>query len=208
MQIMDGKVLLEITEDWVACIKPAGMDSETDMPRFLGDLLNGGTFYPVHRLDLNVSGLMIYARNRNAASELSRRMQNGEFRKEYLALVHGSLPSEGRMEDYLWKDSRRNKVYVVKRLRQGVRKAVLTWHVIGSAGDDKTLVAVIPETGRSHQIRVQFASRGFPLWGDHKYGARDREQALMLFSRRIRFLWNGKEICCEAEPAWPEVFPR
>ena len=208
MQKADRKVLLEITKDWVICIKPAGMDSEEDMPKLLEEQLNGGTFYPVHRLDMNVGGVMIYARSREAASELSQRMQNGDFRKEYLALVHGSLPQEGRMEDYLWKDGRRNKVYVVKRPRQGVRKAVLTWRVVGSVGEDRTLTAVFPETGRSHQIRVQFASRGFPLWGDHKYGARDKERTLMLFSRCIRFSWQGKEICCEAEPDWPEVFSR
>ena len=195
-------VLLETNTDWAACIKPAGVDSEKELPRMLGGILGEQNLYPVHRLDLNASGVMVFARNREAAAKLSRLIQEGDFQKDYLALVHGLLPREGRMEDLLWKDSRRNKVFVVKRIRQGVRKAALTWQRLGVVQEDQTAVAVQLETGRSHQIRVQFASRGWPLWGDHKYGARDQDTTLRLFSHRIRFLWKGQKICLEAWPDW------
>lgn len=193
--------LLETAADWVICLKPAGTESEKEMPLLLEKRLKG-PFFPVHRLDLNVGGVMVYARSREAAAELSRLIREGAFRKEYLALVHGAPPPEGRMEDLLWKDSGKNKVFVVNRERRGVRKAVLTYRVLGSAGEDRTAAAVFLETGRSHQIRVQFASRGFPLWGDHKYGARDSDRVLRLFCRRIRFPWRGREITGEALPDW------
>ena len=195
-------VLLETTADWAVCIKPAGVDSEKELPRILGGMLGERELRPVHRLDLNAGGVIVFARNREAAAELSRLIQEGKFQKEYLAMVHGSLPREGRMEDLLWKDSRRNKVYVVQRIRQGVRPATLTWRRLGIVREDQTAVAVHLETGRSHQIRVQFASRGWPLWGDHKYGARDEEKALFLFSHRICFPWKGHEILAEAWPGW------
>ena len=202
MREKNEPVLLETTADWVVCIKPAGVDSEKELPRMLGEILGERELRPVHRLDLNVGGVMALARNQNSAAELSRLIQSGKFQKEYLALVHGSLPREGRMEDLLWKDSRRNKVFVVKRVREGVRQASLTWEQLGIVREDQTAVAVHLETGRSHQIRVQFASRGWPLWGDHKYGARDSERTLYLYSHRICFPWEGQEICVEAWPGW------
>ena len=218
MERGENPELLEVTADWAICLKPAGTESEKGMPLLLEKRLEG-RFFPVHRLDLNVGGVMVYARSREAAAELSRLIQEGAFRKEYAALVHGAPSPEGRMEDLLWKDSVKNKVFVVKRPRQGVRKAVLTYRILGSAGEDRTAAAVFLETGRSHQIRVQFASRGFPLWGDHKYGARDGDRVLRLFCRRIAFPWRGREIAGEALPDWmpqglyeknppPEVFLR
>ena len=120
--------------------------------------------------------------------------------KEYVALVHGTPPESGDWEDLLWKDSRKNKVFVVKRQRGGVKKARLEYKRL-SAGES-SLVHVRLHTGRSHQIRVQFSSRGFPLVGDHKYGSRDDRTEPMLFSCRIRFPYGGKERVFEKYPDW------
>ena len=117
--------ILEEHPDWVICVKPAGTDSEHEMPESLAAQL-GGPWFPVHRLDRNVGGLMVYARSSRAAAEFSRLIQAGELVKEYVLLCHGSLPAqEGDMEDLLWKDPRKNKVYVVDRVRRGVRSAAL-----------------------------------------------------------------------------------
>ena len=143
---------------------------------------------------------MVYARNKAAAAELSRAIQNGEMIKEYLALVHGTPAESGVLEDLLWKDSSKNKVFVVKRERKGVKKAVLAYKTLRQGED--SLVHIRIHTGRSHQIRVQFASRGFPLVGDHKYGARDGFPAPFLFSCRLTFPLKGKRLTFEATPDW------
>ena len=181
------------------CVKPVGLDSEREVPELLREVL-GGEIYPIHRLDKNVGGVMAYARTRPAAAALSRCVQEGSLVKEYLAMVHGTPPKKGDWEDLLWKDSGKNKVFVVKRLRGGVKKARLEYRVL-SAGEC-SLVRILLHTGRSHQIRVQFSSRGFPLVGDHKYGARESSPAPMLFSCRITFPWRGQTKDFEALPDW------
>ena len=108
-----------------------------------------------------------------------------------MALVHGTPPENGDWEDLLWKDSKQNKVFVVKRMRGGVKKARLEF-VRLSAGEE-SLVRIRLHTGRSHQIRVQFASRGYPLVGDHKYGSRDEKTEPMLFSCRLTFPFRGSQ---------------
>ena len=122
--------------------------------------------------------------------------------KEYLAMVHGTPPENGDWEDLLWKDSRKNKVFVVKRQRGGVKKARLEFRRL-TAGE-QSLVRIRLHTGRSHQIRVQFSSRGFPLVGDHKYGSRDEKTEPMLFSCRITFPYQGKQMQFDAAPEWAE----
>ncbi len=186
----------------VVCVKSVGLDSEKEMPQALG-IEVGGEFYAVHRLDKNVGGVMVYARTRAAAAELSRYIQNGEMVKEYVALVHGEVPESGDWEDLLWKDSHQNKVFVVSRQRAGVKKARLEFRRL-SAGE-RSLVRVRLHTGRSHQIRVQFASRGFPLVGDHKYGARDGEKAPFLFSCCLTFPHKGEVRKFEMLPDWAEI---
>ena len=194
--------ILEEHPDWVVCVKPAGADSEHEMPERLAAQL-GGRWFPVHRLDRNVGGLMVYARSSRAAAEFSRLIQAGQLVKEYVLLCHGSLPAqEGEMEDLLWKDPRKNKVYVVDRVRRGVRSAALSYRVLALPGEDRTLVRVRLKTGRSHQIRVQFASRRCPLLGDRRYGAHDDEKEPMLFSCALSFPWNGKENRFELLPEW------
>ena len=191
--------ILYSDRDMAVCVKPVGLDSELEVPAALKEIL-GGEIFPIHRLDKNVGGVMVYARTNQAAAELSRAVQAGSMVKEYVALVHGTPPETGDWEDLLWKDSGKNKVFVVKRLRGGVKKARLEYRVL-SAGEC-SLVRIRLHTGRSHQIRVQFSSRGFPLVGDHKYGARDSSPAPMLFSCRITFPWRGQTKDFEALPDW------
>lgn len=143
---------------------------------------------------------MVYARTRQAAAALSRAIQEGSMVKEYVALVHGTPPEAGDWEDLLFKDSAKNKVFVVKKERKGVKKARLEYRVLTSGPD--SLVRIRLHTGRSHQIRVQFSSRGYPLAGDHKYGARDDLSAPMLFSCRVSFPWQGSLRSFEALPDW------
>lgn len=183
------------------CIKPVGMDSEHELPQTLASQL-GGELFPVHRLDKNVGGVMVFARTKSAAAELSKAITQGTMVKEYVALVHGAPPESGDWSDLLFKDSGKNKVFVVKKLRKGVKPARLEYEVLRSG--EVSLVHVRLHTGRSHQIRVQFSSRGYPLVGDHKYGARDEEQQPMLFSCRVRFPLGGEERCFEALPAWAQ----
>ncbi len=189
--------ILHQDENIIVCLKPIGVDAEHDLPAALG-----GEIFPVHRLDKNVGGVMVYARNRATAADLSRQIQAGAFIKEYVALVEGCPPESGQWEDLLFKDSRKNKVYVVKRQRTGVKAAKLSYRCL-EAGD-RSLVRVRLHTGRSHQIRVQFSSRGYPLVGDHKYGARGPEKELYLFSCDLQFSLNGTPYHFSAMPVWAE----
>ena len=188
-------------KDITVCIKPVGLDSEAQVPEEIRQAL-GGQVFPVHRLDKNVGGVMVYARTREAAAWLSRAVQEGTMVKEYVALVHGTPPETGDWQDLLWKDSQKNKVFVVKRERKGVKPARLEFTRL--TGSDPALVRVLLHTGRSHQIRVQFSSRGYPLVGDHKYGARDDGTAPMLFSCSLTFPHLGKQLHFEALPDWVE----
>ena len=193
-----------ITEnrDYAVIIKPVGMDSEHEVPAELKNAL-GGEVFPIHRLDKNVGGVMVYARTRKAAADLSRAVQEGTLVKEYRAMVHGTPAEGGVLEDLLFKDSTKNKVFVVKKERKGVKKASLEFTRLTSG--DTSLLHIKLHTGRSHQIRVQFASRGFPLVGDHKYGSRDGATAPMLYSCRLTFPWKGQEKTYEAFPEWGNV---
>ena len=181
------------------CVKPVGMDSEQQVPQALTQQL-GGEFLPVHRLDLNVGGVMVYARTRKAAAQLSRAIQDGTMVKEYAAKIHGVPPESGDWTDLLFKDSRKNKVFTVKRKRAGVKEARLQYRRLTE--EDPCTVRIRLHTGRSHQIRVQFSSRGFPLVGDHKYGARDEKKFPMLFSCHLEFPLDGRVYSFEANPQW------
>ncbi len=191
--------ILYSDKEIAVCVKPVGMDSEQQVPDALKEAL-GGEIFTLHRLDKNVGGVMVYARSKHAAADLSRCIQNGQMVKEYVALVHGTPPESGDWEDLLFKDSRKNKVFVVKRERGGVKKARLEF--IRLTAGETSLVRIRLHTGRSHQIRVQFSSRGFPLVGDHKYGSRDEATAPFLFSCRIAFPYKGKELEFTKLPDW------
>ena len=183
----------------IVCIKPVGLDSETQMPQALQKEFPGEV-YPLHRLDKNVGGVMVYARKKHAAAALSKAIQEGLMVKEYVALVHGTPPESDIWTDLLFRDSRKNKVFTVKRPRAGVKEAKLAFRRL--AEGEHSLVQVRLYTGRSHQIRVQFSSRGFPLVGDHKYGSRAPQTEPMLYSCRITFPYRGRQMQFASLPDW------
>ena len=191
--------ILYSDKEIAVCVKPVGLDSESQVPDALKMQL-GGEIFPLHRLDLNVGGVMVYARTKQAAAKFSRMIQEGQLIKEYVACVHGMPPESGDWQDFLFKDSRKNKVFVVKKQRAGVKAARLEFTRL-TAGET-SLVRVRLHTGRSHQIRVQFSSRGFPLVGDHKYGSRDDAAAPLLFSCRLTFPYQGQTAVFEQYPDW------
>ena len=181
------------------CVKPIGLDSEHELPAALTGLL-GGEVFPIHRLDKNVGGVMVFARTKQAAATLSKAVQEGTMVKEYVAMVHGTPPESGDWTDLLFKDSSKNKVFVVKKERRGVKKARLEFKRLSEG--ETSLVRIRLHTGRSHQIRVQFSSRGFPLVGDHKYGSRDEATDPLLFSCKLTFP-HGKHLMeFEKLPDW------
>lgn len=193
--------ILYSDRDIAVCIKPVGLDSEHQVPEALMAAL-GGQIFPIHRLDMNVGGVMVYARTKQAAAQLSRAVQEGTMVKEYVAQVHGTPPENGDWQDLLFKDSTKNKVFVVKKERKGVKKARLEFQRLSEG--ESSLVRIRLHTGRSHQIRVQFASRGFPLVGDRKYGGRDEATAPMLFSCCLTFPHKGKTLRFEQLPDWAD----
>ena len=191
----------------VLCIKPVGVESEGEgMPRLLERQL-GGPIFCVHRLDKAVGGLMVYARTKQAAAALSAAVARREMEKEYLCVVPGGPePAQGLMKDLLYRDAAKNKSFVVKRPRRGVREAELAYTLL-ERGEENALVRVALHTGRSHQIRVQFASRAMPLLGDIKYGSRERRCTIALWSCRLAFPHpaSGKPMAFTALP--PASFP-
>lgn len=180
-------------------VKPVGLDSEHDVPEALKEQL-GGEFFPIHRLDQNVGGVMVFARTKQAAASLSKAVQEGTMVKEYVAMVHGTPPENGDWTDLLFKDSTKNKVFVVKKERRGVKKARLEFRRLTEG--ETSLVRIRLHTGRSHQIRVQFASRGLPLVGDRKYGGKDSVPAPMLFSCKLTFPYGKQTVEFEKLPDW------
>lgn len=180
--------------DFVVCIKPVGIASQNDKAQDMVKLLEqqlGSMIFPVHRLDTAVGGTMVFAKNQKTAANLSKQIQDGTFKKKYLAVVSGRPESDSAiLEDLLFKDSSKNKSYVVKRERKGVKKAKLKYELVLYA-EDMSLLKILLYTGRSHQIRVQFASRKMPLIGDGKYGSKDNRCTVALWSSEIAFKWNG-----------------
>ena len=180
-------------EDIVVCEKPYGVSSQKSDKKNMVDILTeitGTTVYPVHRLDIQTTGLMVYAKNEKSAGALSAQIADRVFEKEYLCLCHGDISENGEMIDFLYHDRIKNKSFVTKTKRNGAKEARLEFELIckKQAGEcELSLVHVKLFTGRTHQIRVQFASRGYPLLGDGKYGARDNEK-IHLHSTRIAFL--------------------
>ncbi len=183
-------------EEIVVCLKPRGILSQADsnggrsMITELSDKC-GCTIYPLHRLDKEVGGVMVYAKTKLAAAFLSNEIKEHKFVKEYIALVH-SKPEQakGEMRDLLFKDSRKNKSFVVKRERKGVKEAILEYELLESflfENREYSKVKIRLHTGRTHQIRVQFASRKMPLIADKKYGANDNFKSIGLWSYRISF---------------------
>ena len=175
----------------VVCLKPTGVLSQADsnggesMVSMLSAMY-GCEIYPLHRLDKGVSGVMVYAKTKFAASALSCDIAEHRFKKEYLAVVSGTPHQSGEMVDLLFKDSKKNKSFVVNRPRKGVKEARLSYDLI-KTDTQKSLVRILLHTGRTHQIRVQFSSRKMPLLGDKKYGGSTDYSDIALMSYKLTF---------------------
>jgi 23S rRNA pseudouridine1911/1915/1917 synthase len=146
----------------------------------------------VHRLDTATGGAMIYSKREDMTGKLSALVQSGDYKKTYLAVVHGAPEEkEGEMRDLLYHDKQKNKSFVVAKKRAGVKEALANYRLLESVtregGDVMSLVEVELITGRTHQIRVQFASRKMPLVGDGKYGSRDNKATCALWSHKVEF---------------------
>ena len=203
--------IVYLDSDIVVCVKPARVLS-TDEPGGLPDLLREALEDPkadirtVHRLDRVVSGLMVLARNAKAASELSRQIREGEFEKEYLAVVHGVPEAGGTLRDLLGRDKARKMTFVAPEPAKGIQEAVLHYQRL-SVADNMAKVRIQLETGRTHQIRVQFSSRGFPLAGERKYAEIDDPWEIALWSYRLGFTHpsTGEKMEFVHEP--PDIDP-
>ena len=198
--------------NFLVCIKPARVLS-TDEPGGLPELVREALGDPkadvrtVHRLDRVVSGVMVLARNARAASELSRQIREDQFSKEYLAVVHGRPESpEGTLRDLLARDKARRMTFVADAPGKGVQEAALSYRVLEYA-DGMSLVRVRLHTGRTHQIRVQFSSRGMPLVGERKYAVWNDPCELALWSAKIGFYHPGTGEWVEFSKEPPAVFP-
>ncbi len=181
-------------DEWIIlCVKPPRVlstDEPGGMPELVREALGdrSADIRTVHRLDRVVSGLMVLARTREAASELSRQIREGEFDKEYQAVLHGRPEAEsGLYRDLLLRDKRERKTYVVTEPGKGVQEARLEYRILGEA-EGLSKVAIHLLTGRTHQIRAQFSSRGLPLVGDRKYSTLDDYCEIALWSSRLSFL--------------------
>lgn len=198
--------------DVLVCIKPARVLS-TDEPGGLPELLrmqlgeSGTDIRTVHRLDRVVSGLMVLARNAMAASELSRQVREGIFQKAYCAVLHGVLPQkQDTLTDLLGRDKTRKMTYVAAEPGKGIQKAALSYTVLGEARDC-SLVEIQLYTGRTHQIRVQFSSRGHPLVGERKYAVLSDSCEIALFSQRVGFYHPAAGVWMEFRHDPPACYP-
>ena len=204
--------LIYVDDSLVVCVKPPRVKS-TDEPGGVPELVREALGNPkadvrtIHRLDQVVSGLMVLARTEQAASELSRQIRDREFEKEYLAVVHGCPEAEqGTLTDLLYRDKARRMTMVATEMAKGVQEAVLDYWVQRRT-DDMAKVRILLHTGRTHQIRVQFASRGMALVGERKYSTLGDECEIALWSHRIAFTnpVTGEKIDFRMEP--PQIYP-
>ncbi len=204
--------LLFVDKDIVVCIKPPRVLS-TDEPGGLPDLVrealgdSEADIRTVHRLDRVVSGVMVLARNPKAASELSRQIREDEFQKEYLAIVHG-CPEQctGRLTDLLYRDKARRMTMVASEPARGVQEAVLDYEVLHHT-EEYSRIKILLRTGRTHQIRVQFSSRGMPLVGERKYAVLEDPCEIALWSHKIGFTHPGTGQWMEFNRKPPETYP-
>ncbi len=204
--------LIYVDQDILVCVKPARVLS-TDEPGGVPELARQALGDPkadvrtVHRLDRVVAGLMVLARNAASASELSRQIRDGEFRKEYLAVVHGKPEqTRGTLRDLLMRDKARKMTVAVPAPGKGVQEAVLDYWLLNEA-QSMSRVRIELRTGRTHQIRVQFSSRGMPLVGERKYGTLNDDCEIALWSYRLAFRHpvSGKAMDFTLEP--PDIYP-
>ncbi len=207
MENTEIRVLYE-DKDALVIDKPRGFLSEASdtAPSVITALLTGrgGFLTPITRLDREVAGVMLIAKSREAAAFFSEQLADGErFVKEYRAAVAGIMEKpEDTLEDLLFKDSAKNKSYVVKRMRRGVKRASLAYRVLATAereGTPTSLLGIVLHTGRTHQIRVQLSSRRHPILGDGRYGG-NVHLPMGLLSYRLSFrLRDGRAITVTTE---------
>ena len=189
----------------IVCVKRPGELSQAGKPGEISLLTeleqaHGAPIYPVHRLDRETGGLMVYARTKEAAARLSEAITRHELEKEYVCIARGAPDEdEGTYRDLLLHDKQRNKVFVVDRMRGGVKEAILSYRVLEKR-EDVSLVRVRLQTGRTHQIRVQFSSRKMPLIGDSKYGGGRGELALWSCHLAFEHPKTGDKLCFERLP--------
>ena len=198
--------------DIIVAVKPPRVLS-TDEPGGMPELVREALGDPkadvrtVHRLDRVVSGLMVLARNSAAASELSRQIREDVFQKEYLAIIHGKpQEAEGRLTDLLLRDKARKMTMVVGVPEKGAQEAILDYKVL-SENEGMSRILVNLKTGRTHQIRVQFASRGMPLVGERKYAILEDDCEIALWSRRLGFYHPATKQWMRFEKEPPMVYP-
>lgn len=211
---MSVTVLYE-DSDLIVCVKPAGVPSQsdpsgsTDMTALLREHLalrgEKSDVFVVHRLDRAVGGVMVYAKSKRAASELSRAIaERSDFEKIYLAVVQGEPQQPcGTLEDYIYKDAKAHKAYVASGKRQGVKYASLDYTLMDTVtvGEKKfSLLKIKLGTGRFHQIRVQLASRGLSICGDGKYGSREKCPSISLWAYSLSFTYNGRSMTFNHSP--------
>lgn len=207
--------ILFIDDYLVVCEKPAGVLSEYDdkranMPTLLAAELNGAPVTVLNRLDREVGGVMVLGLHPLATAQINKQISERTFKKEYFAVVEG-VPGqkEGTLTDLLFHDKEKNKSYVVKRQRNGVKQAVLDFAVVDSVKQDGcefSLIKITLKTGRTHQIRVQFSSRGTPLVGDKKYGSKFGGN-LALWSHKVGFIHPKTKKVMEFALPLPQVPP-
>lgn len=181
----------------IVCEKPVNILSEkqTNTKRTMPDILKkmSGAYEvdTIHRLDKMVGGTMVYSISRKATSVLSKMVRDHKLTKEYLAVVTGKPEEEsGEMCDILFKDSKKNKSFVIKTMRKGAKDAKLEYTTLATKdnnGTEVSLVKIRLHTGRTHQIRVQFSHRKMPLLGDGKYGSHDNGCFIALWSNHLKF---------------------
>ena len=191
------------------CFKPAGIISQStdggnDMISLLNEVFekNGedAKAYPVHRLDRETAGVMVYAKNSKSAAVLSKQAEQNTIKKHYYAVIRG-VPDEksGVLKDFLFRDKQKNKTYAVKKMRKGVREASLEYNVMGEK-EGLTLLDILLHTGRTHQIRVQFASRKMPLYGDGRYGGGSGKLALFAHTLEFEHPVSGEKMIFTVKP--------
>ena len=209
LKVREIMEILYQDKDIVVCIKPPRVlstDEPGGLPEMLRQELGTEDVRTVHRLDRVVSGVMVLARNARAASELSRQIREDVFQKKYLAVVHGVPETADTLRDLLYRDKARKMTFVANEPQKGAQEAVLHYQLLGTQRDmSKVQIQLV--TGRTHQIRVQFASRGMPLVGERKYAERNDECEIALWSHKIGFHHpgTGEHMVFSNEP--PETYP-